>query len=97
MVIQGDGTLRYDPTVSIELQGLGLGGFVDDTFQYTVRDADGATDVATVTVRVVGRNDQPVARNDEGATDEDTPLSINVLADNGSVRTVTLTQQTCLP
>jgi VCBS repeat-containing protein len=82
--IQSDGTLRYDPTGSAQLQALGLGEPIDDTFQYTVRDVDGATDVATVTVRVLGRNDQPVARGDQAATDEDTPLSIDVVVDNGS-------------
>src|SRR5690606_13715151 len=31
-----------------------------DTFQYTVRDSDGATDTATITVNVTPRNDAPV-------------------------------------
>lgn len=49
------------------------------TFSYTVKDAQGATDTATVTVMVNGTQDVPVARDDGAVTDEDTPVTIDVL------------------
>jgi len=54
-----------------------------DSFTYTVEDDDGATsNVATVTVAVAGVNDPPLAVDDSAATDEDTPVVINVLAND---------------
>jgi VCBS repeat-containing protein len=66
-----------DPAV----QGLAQGETVTDSF--TVTSFDG-TATQTVTVTVTGTNDAPVAQNDAFATNEDTTVNGNVLADNGN-------------
>ena len=53
-----------------------------DTFTYTVSDGRGGTSTATVTVTVASVNDPPIARDDEADTDEDTPISIDVLVND---------------
>jgi CSLREA domain-containing protein len=54
-----------------------------DTFTYTLSDGQGGTATATVTVTVNSINDPPEAVNDGAITDENTPVTINVL-DNDS-------------
>jgi hypothetical protein len=62
------------------------------SFQYTVSDGNGGSAVGTVSVTVVAVNDAPVARNDSAATAFETPVIINVLANDsdpeGSALTV---------
>ena len=53
-----------------------------DTFSYTVSDGNGGTETATVVVTVRSVNDEPVAQDDSGATDEDVPVTIDVLAND---------------
>jgi len=53
-----------------------------DTFDYTVYDGNGGTDTATVTVTIEPVNDEPVAQDDSDATDEDVPVTIDVLAND---------------
>ena len=68
----GDGTINYTPN----------GGFVGvDTFNYTLTDSSGATSInaATVTITVSATaNTPPIAADASIATNEDTPLDINV-------------------
>ena len=75
VVLNPDGTVSYDP--SGEFEHLGQDDFAFDTFSYTVQDEHGATDTATVTMKVTGVNDAPVAGDDFAATDEDTHISIS--------------------
>ncbi|UCH63379.1 MAG: tandem-95 repeat protein, partial [Fidelibacterota bacterium] len=50
---------------------------------FTFRVSDGlASDQGTVSISVGAANDPPVAVNDEAATDEDTPVTIDVLAND---------------
>ncbi|AFY64935.1 tandem-95 repeat protein [Geitlerinema sp. PCC 7407] len=57
-----------------------------DSFTYTVRDASGsASNPATVFVTVAEVNDRPVLGNDGGSTQEETALSLNVLANDSDV------------
>ncbi len=74
--VNADGTLSYDPTGSDTLQDLAVGESLDDTFSYTIADVHGATASATVTVTVEGRNDDPVAVDDDYATFEDDVLTV---------------------
>ena len=54
-----------------------------DTITYTIADRHGAQATATVTLTVTGVNDAPIARDDsDAATDEDTALTLNVLAND---------------
>ena len=66
-------TIRYTPDADV---------FGTDTFTYTVADGSGATATATVTVTVTPVNDAPVARDDASSTAEDTPVTIDVLAND---------------
>ncbi len=67
-VIEPDGTITYTPDP----------GFTGpDTFQYTVCDAAGNCEMATVTVDVKLPAGAPVAADDEVTTPEDTPVLIN--------------------
>jgi len=56
-----------------------------DTFTYTINDGTGRFDTATVTVDVTPVNDDPVAADDSRTTPEDTPLTVDVLANDSDV------------
>ena len=71
-----NGSFTYNPNGKFE--SLAVGKTALDTFRYTVRDGQGGTDTATVTVTVNGVNDAPVAADDAYATDEDTTLRVAV-------------------
>jgi len=58
----------------------GFGGI--DTFTYTASDGNGGTANATIRVAVATVNDSPVAQDDNAATNEDTPVTIRVLAND---------------
>lgn len=53
-----------------------------DTFNYQIDDGNGGTDTATVNVTVANVNDIPSSANDSVTTNEDTAVSINVLAND---------------
>ncbi|NBV54602.1 MAG: tandem-95 repeat protein, partial [Proteobacteria bacterium] len=52
------------------------------TFTYEIRDSKGATDIATVTVNVAAAPNNVVAQNDSTTTSFQTPVTINVLAND---------------
>jgi VCBS repeat-containing protein len=62
------GNVTFTPTPDVNGEG---------SFDYTVDDGNGGTDVGTVTVTIAPVNDDPVAAADTVATDEDTPLIFN--------------------
>ncbi|MCG8608268.1 tandem-95 repeat protein, partial [bacterium] len=65
------GTITYRP----DAQFAGA-----DSLRYSVSDDSGAvSNIASVSIRVTGVNDPPVARNDTTNTSEDTPVSVTVL------------------
>ncbi|EAQ11253.1 Hint domain-containing protein [Maritimibacter alkaliphilus HTCC2654] len=68
-----DGTVTYKP--NDDFNGT-------DTFTYTITDDQGATDTATVTINVGAVQDDPDAENDVELTDENTPVDIDVLAND---------------
>src|SRR5215831_16374499 len=53
-----------------------------DSFSYTVSDGHGGTATANVSVTIKPVNDNPVAGADSSTTDEDTPVVVNVLAND---------------
>ena len=62
VVIGSNGAYTYTlNNGSAAVQGLRAGQTVTDTFNYTMRDAAGATSSTTLTVTVTGTNDAPVA------------------------------------
>jgi outer membrane protein OmpA-like peptidoglycan-associated protein len=53
---------------------------------YTVKDANGNTsNVATLSVNVSSENDTPIANNDVASTPKNTPITIDVLANDYSI------------
>ena len=74
VTVHPDGSVTYTPNP-------GWNGV--DAFTYQVCDDDGGCSVATVTVTVNDVNDPPFALDDAAATDEDVPVSIGILANDG--------------
>ncbi len=74
--------------------------FGSDTFTYTISDGNGGSDFATVMVTINAVPDDPVANDDTATTNEDTPVNIDVLAndfypddgDNSNLSVSTITQ-----
>ncbi|MFC1479096.1 Ig-like domain-containing protein [Planctomycetota bacterium] len=85
-VINGDNTVTYTPDP--DFNG-------EDSFTYTISDGNGGTDSATVTITVNPVNDPPVAVDDSVETDEDTPVDINVLANDSDPDGDPLTVESC--
>jgi T1SS-143 domain-containing protein len=75
VTINADGSYVYTPAANFN---------GTDSFSYTVTDGT-LTDTGTVTLTVVAVNDAPVASNDTASTPEDTPVVINVLANDSDV------------
>ncbi len=76
-VVNDDNTVTFTPAQDY------IGGTF---FQYTVTDADGDADFATVNVVVKsGENFVPVANNDEATTYLNTPVQIDVLANDSGL------------
>jgi hypothetical protein len=73
IVNNGDGTITYTPNADF---------FGTDSFTYTIGDSNGGSDTATVTVNVGAVDDAPIANDDSATTDEDTPVVIDVLAND---------------
>lgn len=83
VTLSGRGHLRYTP--SANTSGA-------DSFTYLARDAGGAISAnVPVSITVTPVNDAPVARTDSATTLEDTPITINVLANDTDVEGDTLT------
>jgi len=70
VVINPDGTITFTP--NSDFNG-------DAEITYTITDGNGNEDTATVTVTVTPVNDDPDAVDDSASTDEDTPVTIDVL------------------
>jgi cysteine-rich repeat protein len=56
-----------------------------DTFSYTIVDPSGATATAVVTLEVVSVNDPPIAVDDAASLDEDTSVTVDVVANDRDV------------
>ncbi|MFO0869977.1 MAG: Ig-like domain-containing protein [Pirellulales bacterium] len=98
VTVSATGQLTYDPTTSATLNALTIGQSTTDTFSYTVRDPQGGTSTATVTITIVGANDPPVATPNSYTVSENSAITTaNVLTDappdsdpdTGDSRTVT--------
>ncbi|MDN7144211.1 VCBS domain-containing protein [Pseudomonas sp. JQ170] len=65
LTLNADGSYSYRlDNAMTEVQQLRAGNSLQDLFSYTVIDASGAEDRATLTININGANDTPVARND---------------------------------
>lgn len=77
----GDGSFLYDPNGQFEF--LDVGEIDYDTFQYVLSDNNGATDIGTVTIRIAGVEDPPLAVDDVGP-------DFSVLEEQGGENTMAL-------
>ena len=75
-VLNADKTITYTPNANYN---------GTDTFTYTISDGNGGADTATVTVTINATEDVPDAIDDTAATDEDTAVKVNVLANDTDV------------
>ncbi|MFC1672340.1 Ig-like domain-containing protein, partial [Planctomycetota bacterium] len=73
-----------DPPTCVEYTP-NLNYYGSDSFTYTVSDGKGGTDTATVNVTVTPVNDAPVAVDDSAITDENTAVTVLVLANDSDV------------
>jgi VCBS repeat-containing protein len=76
VAINADGTVTYAPAANYN---------GSDGFTYTAGDGNGGTTVGTVNVTVIPVNDPPAAVNDSATTDEDTAVTVAVLANDADV------------
>ena len=90
-----DGTVHYSSLGVAAIDALGEGETITDTFTYSITDERGATDTATVSVRLTGQNDGPLAVADtnagnalveSGINPDNTPFTGNATAE-GNVLT----------
>ena len=83
LIMNDDGTYAYDPNGQFEQ--LQAGDSATDTFTYTIDDGNGETSTATVTIAIAGVNDAPRPVEDAATTPEDTPVVIDVLANDADI------------
>ena len=83
-----DNQIVYTPTANFN----GI-----DSFSYEISDGNGGSDTATVTVNVENVNDLPFLQNDTATTNEDTQISIDVLANDSDVDRDNLTVSSVNP
>ncbi|MBQ4860643.1 tandem-95 repeat protein [Pseudoalteromonas sp. MMG013] len=74
---QADGTLTYIPNLNV---------VATDTFKYTIADSnEEVSNEATISINIGAINDRPVVENDSVQTDEDTPLTLDILHNDSDV------------
>ena len=83
LTVNADGSYDYDPNGKFDF--LKPGDSTTDSFDYTVSNGNGGSDTATVTITIGGVNDNPTAVNDAAVTNEDTPINIDVLANDSDL------------
>ncbi|MCK0129260.1 Ig-like domain-containing protein [Erythrobacter sp. F6033] len=76
VTINPDGTITFVPDPNFN---------GPTTITYTIDDGNGGTATATVDVTIAAVNDPPVGEPDPATTDEDTPITIPVLANDNDV------------
>ena len=90
-MLNADGSYIYTLNNTLPaVQALQSGQSLDDTFAYTLRDADGTSSTATLAVHIDGRNELAVQALDAGQS-RHRPARLTALADaDGSNSTATL-------
>ena len=83
LVLHNDGDVTFDPGGEFDHLGVGQSEVV--TFQYDISDGNGNTDTATVSITVNGVDDATVTNPDFDRTDEETSVTIDVLANDSDL------------
>ncbi|MEX2468221.1 MAG: Ig-like domain-containing protein [Pseudohongiellaceae bacterium] len=91
-IASGAGTVaivdnRLEWTPGTDYDYLALGEEATVVIDYSVSDNHGGIDSSTLTLTITGSNDGPVANVDSGNTEENTVLSVDVLANDTDVDT----------
>ncbi|MEW5852151.1 MAG: tandem-95 repeat protein [Myxococcota bacterium] len=81
-VVNADNTVTYTPNADVNGA---------DSYSYRVTDVDGQNSTATVTVTINAVNDVPSAVNDSATTNEDTAVTVTVLANDTGIGDTPLT------
>ena len=76
-----DGSFTYTPAANFN---------GTDSFGYTIEDGNGGSDTGTVNLTVNAVNDNPMASDDSVSTDEDTAVTLDLLANDSDVDLDTL-------
>jgi len=76
LVLFSDGSFTYTPDLNFN---------GNDQFTYEACDPGGLCDPADVIITVISDNDPPTANPDTGSTDEDTPVTINLVSNDTDV------------
>ena len=76
LTIAANGSYTYAVADNSTVNALDSGDVVTDTFNYTVSDGQGETDIATITITVIGVNDTPVADNETGSVGRSQTLTV---------------------
>ncbi|MCP3733423.1 Ig-like domain-containing protein [Sphingomonas sp. RP10(2022)] len=84
LTLKADGSYAFDPA-NAAYQALAKGEVQTIVAAYTVTDENGATAVSTLTIKITGTNDAPVAVADTGAVVEDATLTGTVAANDSDV------------
>ena len=79
VTVEPDGSFVYNPNGAFDLVA---GATATDSFTYTVSDGEGGFDGAVVTIDLTGVGEPPIGTEDTYATDEDSPVSGNVITDD---------------
>ncbi|AKS46067.1 Ca2+-binding protein, RTX toxin-related [Octadecabacter temperatus] len=88
-VLNADGS--FDFSANGDFETLGVGDTADTQITYTVSDGNGGEATTTLTITINGLNDAPDAVNDADTTDEDTAITVDLLANDTDVDGDTLT------
>jgi hypothetical protein len=80
ITVNADGTIAYSPNGQFE--ALKVGQSSTDSFKYRVKRGTRTSAPATVTIKINGVNDLPVANNDSASTDSAHTKSIPVLSND---------------
>ena len=75
-----NGTVTGNGAVLVYTPNAGFTG--SDSFTYTISDGNGNTDSATVSVTVSNVNDPPTANDDSATTNQDVPVTVDVIAND---------------
>jgi VCBS repeat-containing protein len=76
LTIAANGSYTYVVADNSTMDALDAGDIVTDTFNYTVSDGQGETDIATITITITGINDAPVADNETGSVNISQTLTV---------------------
>ncbi len=85
LTLNADGSYSYSlNNANLEVQTLGVGQTLTETYSYQISDGYGGFDQTTLKITINGTNDDPVAVADNGSTAVGKPAATGNLLDNDS-------------